>query len=463
MLRTLFVLAIIAFGLRHVVRGPFYGVLLYLWVAYFRPEMWLWSDWLHTINLSFYLGVFTLFWGVLSFQLRWDSRIALTLVLVLHSLISTLVSPYSQWSFPYWLDFAKSIAITWLVASLIDSVAKLRITLMVIAFSLGFECAKQGWVMLVLSPGLKNYNEVAFLGDNNGVAVGMPVLCAMFIALARTAITKKERWLHRFFAVGVLYRGIITYSRGGFVATAAMGLLYFIRSKRKLAAVVGMVVVAALIVPLMPSEFWGRMGSIKHVSQTPQERGNLTKLESGDLDSALSRMYFWGVAMDMANDHMFTGVGHNAFMKAYDRYDKSGGAYGKGRSVHSSWFGVIAELGYPGITLYLLVFMLAMFACHQARRLPPEAPDAAHLREYAIAIETALIVIAVGGSFVIFQYNEMLWHLVGLSIALHRLAHEARAHVPARMPVTSWPTLAPAPAPARTPAPAGGSVFFTPR
>jgi O-antigen ligase len=210
----------------------------------------------------------------------------------------------------------------------------------------------------------------------------------------------------------------------------------------------------------MPSEFWDRMSSIRHVSQSDEDRGRLTKIESGDLDSALSRMYFWGVAMNMANDHMFTGVGHNAFMKAYDRYDTSGGKYGRSRSVHSSWFGVIAELGYPGITLYVLIFLLAMLACRQARRLSADIPEAAELREYSIAIETSLIVIAVGGSFVIFQYNEMLWHLVGLSIALRRVAHDVRDRAPVAAPA-AWPGLIPSPAPA--PVPAGGTAFFTRR
>jgi O-antigen ligase len=290
----------------------------------------------------------------------------------------------------------------------------------------------------------------------------MPVLCALFIALARTSTTNKERWLHRFFAVGVLYRGIVTYSRGGFISTGVLGLLYFIRSKRKLAAIAGLVMVVALIAPLMTDEFWDRMSSIQHISQTQQERGRLTREESADLESAMSRVYFWGVALDMANDHMFTGVGHNAYMKAYDKYDASRGMYGTGRSVHSSWFGVIAELGYPGITLYILIFLLAMLACRQGRRLPAEAPDSAQLREYAIGIETSLIVIAVGGSLVSFQYTEMLWHVIGLSIALHRLAVDARERVPAPTPLT-WPTLVPTPTPAHTPAPAGGSVFFTPR
>ena len=460
MLRTFLVLAIIAFGLRHAVRGPFYAVLFYLWVAYFRPELWLWSDWLASINLSFYVGVFALLWGLLTFQLRWDLRILLTLLMVLQSLWSTLASSWLALSWPYWVDFAKSIAITWLLASLIDTPAKFRTTLLVIGFSLGFETAKQGWLQLVLNPGGKNFNDIAFLGDNNGVAIGMLILCAIFVALARTAKTKGERWVHRFLSVGVLYRGIITYSRGGFISATVMGLLYFLRSKRKLAAAVGLVVVVGVIAPVLPNAFWERMGTLSLVSQSDDERGRLTNEQSGDLESALSRFHFWKVAVQMANDHPFTGVGHNAYMMAYDLYDSSHGKYGFGRAVHSSWFGVIGELGYPGITLYLLIFALALLSCRTARRVATELPEATPLREYAIALETSLIVIMVGGSFVTFQYSEMLWHIVGLSIALRRIAIEAqeRAVVKTAEPAAWSPFM---PLPSGAPAPASGTAFYT--
>ena len=38
MLRALFVIGIICYGCVKSVKGPFYALLLYLWIAYFRPE-----------------------------------------------------------------------------------------------------------------------------------------------------------------------------------------------------------------------------------------------------------------------------------------------------------------------------------------------------------------------------------------------------------------------------------------
>ena len=110
--------------------------------------------------------------------------------------------------------------------------------------------------------------------------------------------------------------------------------------------------VPVLIAPAMPGEFWDRMRSIE---------------EAAD-GSARGRLHFWGVAVDMAEDSPLVGVGHNAYNVTYDRYDTSNGEFGTGRSVHSVWFGLLAELGYPGLLLFVAQLLLGFRAASRARR-----------------------------------------------------------------------------------------------
>ena len=56
-------------------------------------------------------------------------------------------------------------------------------------------------------------------------------------------------------------------------------------------------------------------------------------------------------------------------------------------------------------------------------RIEPE------LGQAAVALEMSLIVCLVGGSFVIWQYNEMFWHFIGLTLALDNIATQ-RAAIP---------------------------------
>jgi len=291
--------------------------------------------------------------------------------------------------------------------------------LLVIAVSLGFEAAKQGWAQFVTNPGGENINEIVMLGDNNGVAVGMFMLVPIVVALARTATNRFEGLGHRFVAFGVIYRGIVTYSRGGFLAASALALHYVLRSKRKVVGLVAIAIVVGLIAPVLPDTFWNRMSTIEDASEDP---------DSAD-GSVRGRIHFWRVAMIMANDHPFAGVGHNAYNQFYDHYDFTHGMFKSARSVHSTWLGVLAELGYPGFIFFVAIFAHSLWQCWRVGRMAKTRPELKNLAIFAAAIEAGLVSAAVGGTFVIFQYNEMLWHFFALSTVVARLARE-------RQPVT---------------------------
>ena len=138
--------------------------------------------------------------------------------------------------------------------------------------------------------------------------------------------------------------------------------------------------------------------------------------------SVLGRLHFWNVAISMANDRPLTGVGYNGYQAAYNAYDASEGEFGASRSVHSVWLGVLAELGYPGIILYLVIVWLSFRACHRVRKKAARGEISDTLGRYAIGLESALVAFVVGGTFVPFQYCEMLWHFFALTIALDTVA-----------------------------------------
>src|SRR5258706_8501659 len=140
MLRAIFVVVIVLYGLWMSFRGPFYALLFYLWIAYFRPEHWLWSDWFSQLNLSLIIGIVVLVSTLLSQRrLRFGLGPCLMLLLAGQSLFSTFFSPAFAFSWPYCLDFVKSSIICVLLGSLVEDERELRLVFLVIAFSLGLE------------------------------------------------------------------------------------------------------------------------------------------------------------------------------------------------------------------------------------------------------------------------------------------------------------------------------------
>jgi probable O-glycosylation ligase (exosortase A-associated) len=419
MLRLIFVFGLILIGTFFALQGPFYLLLFYLWNAYFRPELWVWTDYISPLKLSLTIGICLVLTSVTALQrFRFSSLNVLIVLFFAQSLLSVVASEHLDVSIWYWVEFSKVLIITLLITVLVTDKARYRTTLLVIGLSLGMEQAKQGWAQLVLNPGASNNNPHPVLGDNNGVAVGMMMLVPVFLALAQTASRRWERRFHRFMVVGLFYRGISTYSRGGFLSAAALGLVTLWRSPQRVRALLSIVALSIVVWFAMPQKFWDRMGTII-VPAEEQE------------SASEGRVYFWQVAVRMANAKPFTGIGFNGFKSSFASYDFKGGEYGIERAVHSTWFGVLAEMGYPGLVLLIGVLILAFRTSIRVLMGARRDPNQQELAVYARAMQTTLFVFVVGMSFLNAQYNEMFWHIVGLTVTLGQLYASATEAMPA--------------------------------
>jgi probable O-glycosylation ligase (exosortase A-associated) len=414
-------IAFILFGAQQSLKGPFYGLLFYLAMAYFRPETWVWSDRLQSLNLSFVIGVYVVVVTALSQRERLARTLPVFLIagLCLHGFISTLLSQHYEWCYFWWKGFAKVSLITILIVSLVNTQERFRQVLIVISFSLGLESVKQGWMHLIVGGGGINLNGVEILGDNNGVAVGMLMLSAILLALYQTTSGAAKRGVFAFMAIGAVLRSVSTFSRGGLLSLAGLAVTYWARSTNKLATGAALAVVLGGTLAMMPDTYWTRMQTIT--------------ADADERDwSAGSRLHFWQVATRMADDRPLFGVGPSGFERAYNAYDTADGIYGHNRAVHSTWFGMLADQGYIGLGLLITIIVLALRACGRARRLSKSVVGLEHTFIFAGAIQAALVSAVVGSTFLSYHYVEVLWHFLGLGFAIERIA---RAGVTSTAPV----------------------------
>ena len=414
MLRLIFVLIIASTGIYFALQGgAYYALLFYLWNAYFRPEDWVWSNFVRHLDFSFYTGAYLVLATLFAKKrLFLNGHIFLIFLFLIHTLLATLFSEHFDYSWKYWMDFLKSTIITYTIILLVDDFPKFRLALIIIAFSLGLEPAKQGWYYLFVSPEWANPNKIAFLGDNNLVSVGMLMLAPIVLLLAHLTQRKWTKYVYWTLFIGVFYRALSTHSRGGFLSCLGLGAMHLFYSRQKFRVLAGIGLVILMLLPALPDIYWDRMRTI------------LT-YEEEDERSAINRLHYWAVAIEMAKANPFLGVGYSAYNMSYDTYDFSFGAYLTKRSVHNSILGVLAELGYIGAALFSLIIFNAFRNCHYVyKRTKNSFPFHSELRQASIALSTSFIVFTIGGSFVIFQYNEMLWHYIGLSIALKKLTNQ---------------------------------------
>jgi O-antigen ligase len=199
------------------------------------------------------------------------------------------------------------------------------------------------------------------------------------------------------------------------------------RSPRKFRALIGAATIAGLVFLVMPQQFWDRMNTI---NASEEDRG----------DSAEGRLHFWSVARAMANAKPLTGVGFDGFSQSYEDYNTSGD-FGGERAAHSVWFGLLADMGYPGLILFVLLWGSSLVSCWRVSVKCKGDPQRKDLRLYANALMTSLVTFAVGGTFLPYQYNEMIWHFFGLATTLTFLAEEQPVEVtaPVAAPVARPP------------------------
>jgi probable O-glycosylation ligase (exosortase A-associated) len=427
-MRNLFVLLLVAIGGYYALQSPFYTLLFYIANAYFRPEDWAWGEFVNNLKLSFTAGILVLFMSIFSGQrFIMNSRLAWMFLFSFQAFLSTLTSQDFSWSFSCWSGFFKGVIITYLIVVLITDLPKFRLLLFTMVMALGLEGAKQGWFYLITSPDWgENPNKIPFLGDNNGVAVGMLMLAPIVILLWQTTQKKWARPLYLIVLVGVIGRALTTYSRGAFIAAIALTIFYLTRVRNKFRSLLALLLMLVVLLLVLPQEYWERMRTIQTYEETEEK-------------SALSRIHFWKVAILMANDNPVLGVGYMAYGSVYNEYDFSHGRYGKNRECHSSYLQILAEQGYVGIFLFMGTLLSAFRNCSRVRRGATN-----EFVKGAFALEASLVSFLIGGAFLSFASVEMLWHILGLTIALERIAtqngQKATLEEPSSLPRKAFAT-----------------------
>src|SRR5436190_19450557 len=99
-------------GWGFALQSALYAACVYLWIAYFRPESWAWSDIFSTLNLSYIAGAYLVVRVALSgAAFRLTARSGLLIVFLAHSLLASALGPDSAYSMSEWQDFTKTIVV----------------------------------------------------------------------------------------------------------------------------------------------------------------------------------------------------------------------------------------------------------------------------------------------------------------------------------------------------------------
>ena len=441
---------------------PFWGIMLYYWLAVLRPHyMWQWAlpfEWRWSLFAALLAIITTVFnFHKINTKLRINT-VALLMISYCFLLILSILSAYDTTTAQIWgIEYGKVILMSLTATLVIQNLWQVKAIAMMITLMLGYIA----WEInsLYVFDGRLDIFHHGYGGlDNNGAGL----LLAMGIPMAYSFATSAKRFWHRcgywFLGLLMLHAMLMSYSRGAMVA-ATIGILWLVINHRPRihAGIITIVLVIAISI-LAGKEIRQRFLSTRHY-QTDA--------------SANARFASWAAAWDLAWQRPFVGQG----IRNSNQFSYSYGADRRGRTIHNQYLQIAADSGIPAATLYIVILTVAMLYLHRCRRLcrgfltqrfhqhPPhhaddEEEEIRHqmhqFHNIALAMQASLIIFIVSGIFLSLELIELPWLLLTLAGVLpylleqriNDLIHQPQSHKPIRLtpqqqiPIPKAPRLA---------------------
>ena len=426
MKRLIFALILTLSGIFGSFINPFYGLLIYIWFAYIRAQEWAWgAPWFIKMRPSLLLAISVILGAIMNGEkIFLKNKINYLLIAFWVTCLISYISAINSRIAFFWFDFfTKLLILGFCMSGMVNTKDRLVKAVLVIVLSIGFYSGKCG-LYGIIHPGAKIYGAPGGIYiDNNTFALifvmGLPLIFFIHDLITDPKHKMFKKFLRVLFFLSIL--GIVfTYSRGGFLGLAAVILAINWRSKRKFTTI-PLILIAGTIMFLfiIPDEYKERMSTI---NDSEDERD----------DSSSSRIHFWKVAIEMTNDHPYTGIGLGCYSRAYDSYDFSGGYYGRKRAVHSSYFQMMTNVGYIGFSIYLLLIFISLRTCAKIRKKVKRRKDLKWIVSFANMFEISIIGYCVSGAFVSLAYCDLIYHLFVLISSLEDIAQRYMAIPPTK-------------------------------
>jgi putative inorganic carbon (HCO3(-)) transporter len=414
-IRDIVVIALTIISLPICLARPFFGILVWTVIALLNPHRFAWAIAHNQLPVAMLVGAVTLAGFLLFFPgLKGVfTREACLLIVLwiwftitsLHNTNMPIFAPFEADTWFRWRFVSKIFLMTLVTVALVNTWERLRIFLFVMAGSLGLLVAKAIPFMIVTGGSFRLYGpDGSALDDNNALGLGLVMTLPMFLFLAKTESSVRLKWLCGIVFAATIPAIFFTYSRGAFIALAFVLLLMLLRMRQK-ALLIPILVVAALFAVYLTPEKW-------------QRRMDFSRQGALIDDSALSRINAWTYSWRLARDYPLTGGGFEAFTPALFRLYAPNPKDVHG--AHSIYFSVLAEHGFIGLCLYLLLLASSLMSLGSVgRRARLLGDDRAAY--YAVMLQLSIVAFMIGGAFLGRAYFDYFYMIIACTIILKRL------------------------------------------
>ena len=302
------------------------------------------------------LGSFALFFCLVTIGLPFASNFGIAL---------------AYWNGAYVKIGAMTISIAWLIRKERDFA--LALIIMVLSGTLIAVVAisnKLGGIGLVEGTRVtigRDFGSV--LGDPNDLSLVLTFPLSFAVAMATT----NQRWFLKILGIAgtglIVWAVLCTQSRGGIIGTMAVF------------AITGLRVIKSKVVL---AGIGGSAASLMLLFAGISDRASGGAAEDGIDESAMGRIWAWTAAYNMALAKPLHGVGLDNFIPNFWFYTPHWTGFNK--AVHSTWMGVLAETGFPGLLSFVAMIVINLVVIFKASRslARNKAPVSVEALSYAV-------------------------------------------------------------------------------
>ena len=408
-MRDLLITFLVLIGCIYTIRRPYLGILLWSWLSYMNPHR-LAYGYAYDMPFAQITAIILIFSMIFSRETRkipFNNLTVTWIIFVLFMGLSTIFAYFPDAAIEQYIKIIKIQFVAFLTLSLITDIKKLNHLIWIIALSIGFFSVKGGAFTLLTGGAYKVWGPPdSFIEDNNSLAVAVLMTIPLMVYLYQISSHKLIRMGLAAGSVLSLFTIIGSQSRGAFLAIAAVGFSYWIKSKHKMLTGLIIAILSIGLLAFAPESWYTRMDSIQNYQED---------------ESALGRLNAWIYAYNVANDNLL-GAGLNSWnLRTFLIYAPNPTDV---HAAHSIYFSVLADHGWIGLFLFLLIFYLSWKKLKLLTKKTENDPDFYEMNLLAKKLQISFIAYFVGGAFLSLSYFDLPWHMVSFVVILNRIFDE---------------------------------------
>jgi len=246
------------------------------------------------------------------------------------------------------------------------------------------------------------------LNSNRFGLLQLIVLCLVVPFLGSPSIGGLRRFLP-IITIPIAYSLLLSSSRGAFVAGLGTALYYlFLLQRGRLRYKLLFLGVVLVALSLAPEAVYERLALIpRGLSDTTVQTDSSTR----------TRVLYAKIGLEMARDHLLTGVGvgqYNNYIMSYALLNAF-----RAESAHNMYIEMLAEGGVISLLLFLALLGSTFRAARAYRR--PSWAGTTLMATMSMGVELAFVAFLLGGFFGSAGNAKVAWMLMGFAVGLRRL------------------------------------------